>query len=89
MTSNVAPGLCRGMYRALKLEQTGMAVRIAAVITTLTDVLFRESNPTPVKSALDLLNVMPARVRLPLVEPSQENTGRTRGRAGGRLRALS
>ena len=72
VTSNVAPGLCRSMYLALKREQTGLAVRIATVITTLTEALFRESNPGPVKSALDLLNIMPARVRLPLVEPSQE-----------------
>jgi 4-hydroxy-tetrahydrodipicolinate synthase len=72
VTSNVAPGLCRGMYLALKRERINLAVRIANVLATLTDVLFRESNPTPVKTALGLLNVMPARVRLPLVEPSHE-----------------
>jgi 4-hydroxy-tetrahydrodipicolinate synthase len=72
VTSNVAPGLCRGMYLALKREQINLAVRIAAVVTTLTDALFRESNPTPVKSALSLLNMMSARVRLPLVEPSPQ-----------------
>jgi 4-hydroxy-tetrahydrodipicolinate synthase len=72
VTSNVAPGLCRGMYLALKREQINMAVRIAAVVTELTDALLRESNPAPVKFALGLLNVMSARVRLPLVEPSQD-----------------
>jgi 4-hydroxy-tetrahydrodipicolinate synthase len=72
VTSNVAPGLCRGMYLALKREHTKLAVRIAAVLATLTDALLRESNPTPVKFALSLLGMMPARVRLPLVEPSSE-----------------
>jgi 4-hydroxy-tetrahydrodipicolinate synthase len=72
VTSNVAPGLCRGMYLALKREQINLAVRIAAVVRELTDVLFRESNPAPVKAALGLLNVMPAHVRLPLVEPSPD-----------------
>jgi 4-hydroxy-tetrahydrodipicolinate synthase len=72
VTSNVAPGLCRAMYLALRRDQAGLAARIATVVTILTDVLFRESNPGPVKSALALLNVMPEPVRLPLVEPSQE-----------------
>jgi 4-hydroxy-tetrahydrodipicolinate synthase len=72
VTSNVAPGLCRGMYLALKHERVNLAMRIADVLARLTDVLFREPNPTPVKAALGFLNVMPARVRLPLVEPSRE-----------------
>jgi 4-hydroxy-tetrahydrodipicolinate synthase len=72
VTSNVTPGLCRAMYLALKREQINMATRIAAVLATLTDALFRESNPAPVKTALSLLNIMPARVRLPLVEPTPQ-----------------
>jgi 4-hydroxy-tetrahydrodipicolinate synthase len=72
VTSNVAPGLCRSMYLALRRDQGQLAMRIAAAVTALTDALFPESNPGPVKSALALLNLMPARVRLPLVEPSQE-----------------
>jgi 4-hydroxy-tetrahydrodipicolinate synthase len=72
VTSNVVPGLCRSMYLAVKREQSQLAMRIAAAINELTEALFRESNPAPVKSALALLNLMPARVRLPLVEPSHE-----------------
>lgn len=72
VTSNVAPGLCRSMYLALKRDQNQLAMRIAAAIAKLTDALFRESNPAPVKTALALLNLMSARVRLPLVEPGVE-----------------
>ena len=72
VASNVAPGLCRGMYLAMKRDQSSLAVRIAAVVTQLSDALFRETNPAPVKYALSLLDVMSARVRLPLVEPSNE-----------------
>jgi hypothetical protein len=46
-------------------------MRIASAIAELTEALFRESNPGPVKSALALLDIMPARVRLPLVEPGE------------------
>jgi len=34
-------------------------------------VLFRETNPTPLKYALSLLGLMSAAVRLPLVAPSE------------------
>jgi 4-hydroxy-tetrahydrodipicolinate synthase len=72
VTSSVMPGLCRSMYLAVKRDQMGMAQRIAGVVATVTDVLLRETNPAPMKYALSLLNIMSARVRLPLVEPSRE-----------------
>jgi 4-hydroxy-tetrahydrodipicolinate synthase len=71
VTANVVPGMCRAMYLALRREQSSLALRIAAVVTELTDVLFKETNPGPVKFALSMLNLMPARVRLPLVEPAE------------------
>jgi 4-hydroxy-tetrahydrodipicolinate synthase len=72
VASNVVPGLCRGMYLALKRDQCRLAVRIAAVVTQLSDVLLRETNPAPVKYALSLLNLMSAQVRLPLVTPTSD-----------------
>jgi 4-hydroxy-tetrahydrodipicolinate synthase len=68
VTSNVAPGLCRSMYLALKRGQISQAQRFDAAAMKLTAALFSESNPVPVKYALSLLNVMSPRVRLPLVE---------------------
>jgi 4-hydroxy-tetrahydrodipicolinate synthase len=70
VVSNVAPGLCRAMYLALKQGHVSQARRFAAVTMTLTEALLSETNPAPVKYALSLLNLMPARLRLPLVEPS-------------------
>ena len=67
VTSNVAPGLCRSMYTALRRGQIDQAQRWATAIMELTAVLFGETNPAPVKYALSLLNLMSPRVRLPLV----------------------
>jgi dihydrodipicolinate synthase/N-acetylneuraminate lyase len=39
----------------------------------LTAALFRESNPVPLKHALSLFGLMSPRVRLPLVEMSDQN----------------
>src|SRR5262249_60333706 len=58
VTSNVAPGLCRSMYLAYRQGQTITAQRLAAAAARLTAVLFRESNPTPVKYALSLFGMM-------------------------------
>jgi 4-hydroxy-tetrahydrodipicolinate synthase len=73
VTSNVAPGLCRGMYLALRRGQIGQAQRSASVIVRLTLALFSEPNPVPVKFALSVLNLMSPRVRLPLVELSNHS----------------
>ena len=72
VTSNVAPGLCRSMYLAFKQGQTARAQRLATVVADLTAVLFRETNPAPIKYALSLMNGMSARVRLPLVAVADE-----------------
>jgi hypothetical protein len=71
VTSNVAPGLCRDMYLALQRGHLAQAQKLAMVLERLTTVLFRESNPAPVKYALSKLKIMSPRVRLPLVELKQ------------------
>jgi 4-hydroxy-tetrahydrodipicolinate synthase len=72
VTSNVAPGLCRTMYLALRRGHLNHAQRIAAEVTKLTAVLCRDGDPAPVKHALGRLGLMSPRVRLPMVEPSEE-----------------
>jgi len=72
VTSNVAPGLCRSMFLACKQGQTARAQRLSAEIAPLTSALFRESNPAPLKYALSLLDQMSPKVRLPLVEPTDQ-----------------
>jgi 4-hydroxy-tetrahydrodipicolinate synthase len=73
VTSNVAPGLCRAMYLALKQGQSSRAQQLAAVVASLTSALFRESNPVPVKYALSSMKMMLPGVRLPLVELTNES----------------
>ena len=70
VTANVAPGLCRTLY--LKRNSRSPCVpRLAHLQARFTGALFRESNPAPLKYALSLLGLMSARLRLPLVEPTQ------------------
>jgi 4-hydroxy-tetrahydrodipicolinate synthase len=72
VTSNVAPGLCRNMFLACRQGQIVSAQRWAIPVTKLTAVLFRETNPAPLKYASSLLGLMLPKVRLPLVELTNE-----------------
>jgi 4-hydroxy-tetrahydrodipicolinate synthase len=72
VTSNIAPGLCRSMYLACRQDQLPSAQRWALPIAKLTAALFRETSPVPLKYALSLLGLMSPKVRLPLVEPTEQ-----------------
>ncbi len=72
VTSNVAPGLCRNMFLAWKQGPVARAQRLMPTIARLTAALFRETNPVPLKYALSLFELMSPRVRLPLVELSDQ-----------------
>jgi 4-hydroxy-tetrahydrodipicolinate synthase len=73
VTSNVVPDFCRRLYAAWRDGRTDDARRMAHALADLTGALFKETNPVPVKYALSLLNCMPARVRLPLVELAHDS----------------
>jgi 4-hydroxy-tetrahydrodipicolinate synthase len=81
VTSNVAPGLCRNMFLACRHGQTASAQRWQVPVAKLTAVLFRETSPAPLKYALSLLGLMSPKVRLPLVEL----TDQTKAELGGIL----
>jgi 4-hydroxy-tetrahydrodipicolinate synthase len=68
VTSNVVPGLCRSMFLAYRHGHMQQAARLANPISRATSALFRETSPVPLKYALSLLGLMSPRVRLPLVE---------------------
>jgi 4-hydroxy-tetrahydrodipicolinate synthase len=72
VTSNVAPILCRNAYAAWSQMQSVRALRLARVAGDLTAALLVESNPAPLKYALSLFGLMSPRVRLPLVELSEQ-----------------
>ena len=73
VTSNVAPGLCRNMFLACRQGQIASAQRWAIPVANLTAALFRETSPSPLKYALSLLGLMSPKVRLPLVELTDQS----------------
>jgi 4-hydroxy-tetrahydrodipicolinate synthase len=73
VTSNVAPGLCRALYLALKQGHASRVRQLATVVAELTAALFKESNPVPVKYALSSMGMMSPAVRLPLIELSSDS----------------
>jgi len=79
VTSNIAPGLCRNMFLALRQGQIASAQHWAASVAKLTAVLFRETNPGLLKHALSLLGLMSPKLRLPLVEPTDQTKAEVAG----------
>jgi 4-hydroxy-tetrahydrodipicolinate synthase len=73
VTSNVAPGLCRNMFLACRQGQIASAQRWAIPVAKLTDALFRETSPAPLKYVLSLLGLMSPKPRLPLVELTSQS----------------
>lgn len=76
VTSNIAPGLCRNMFLACRQGQISTAQRWAAPVAQLTTQLFEETSPAPLKYALSLLGLMSPKVRLPLVEVTDQTKAR-------------
>jgi len=70
VASNVVPGLCRTLFLRHR-QGRPTAQGLANLLGQLTGALFRETNPGPLKYALGLLGLMSAKVRLPLVEPTE------------------
>ena len=73
VAANIAPkDFSRMVQSALKNDWTE-ARRLHYHLTPLTDALFLETNPVPVKTALELMSRCRSEVRLPLVPLSQDN----------------
>ena len=68
VTSNVVPGACHRLFRAMAEGRIADARRIASDLAPLTAALFADSNPVPLKYMLARQGLVSARVRLPLVE---------------------
>jgi 4-hydroxy-tetrahydrodipicolinate synthase len=67
VTANVAPRMMHEMCAAALAGEREKAEALDAKMATLHQKLFIEPNPIPVKWALNLMNRIPAGVRLPLV----------------------
>jgi 4-hydroxy-tetrahydrodipicolinate synthase len=66
VTANVTPALCALLHRAWDNGDLGRFAALRDLLDPLHAVLFRESNPIPVKAALASLGLCTDEVRLPL-----------------------
>ncbi|MBO5490729.1 MAG: 4-hydroxy-tetrahydrodipicolinate synthase [Desulfovibrio sp.] len=66
VTSNIVPGRVAAMCNAFNKGDLAEARRIHHSLFPLHEALFFESNPIPVKTALGLMGLMEAEMRLPL-----------------------
>jgi 4-hydroxy-tetrahydrodipicolinate synthase len=78
VTANVAPRLSAELQNAWAAGDLVRVAEIRDTLAALNDVLFVETNPTPVKFALGLMGKMSPEVRLPLVPPSDANQQKIR-----------
>ncbi len=72
VTANVAPALCAHMHRSWEAGDLSAFAMARDSLAELSDMLFIESNPIPLKAALSALGLLEAGVRLPLTAPSRE-----------------
>ncbi len=78
VTANVAPKACADMHDAWQAGDFATARRLNEALLPLNDVLFCETNPSPVKYAASLLGLCRPDVRLPMVELAEESKARVR-----------
>jgi len=96
VTANVAPALCAALHAAWDQRDIAGFAAIRDLLDPLHHALFAESNPIPVKAAMELLSLCSSAVRLPLTRATtatREGLARVlpaimlaEQRAGGRLR---
>ena len=84
VTANVVPGLCARLHRAWEVGDLAGFGRLRDQLAPLHAALMAESNPIPVKVALELACLCESELRLPLTTAS----GLTIGRLAAMLPAL-
>lgn len=82
VVANVAPREMVQLVEAWKTGDTARALALHELIAELTDGMFIESNPGPVKAALALSNLAGPELRLPMVPVSPANRERLAGILG-------
>ncbi len=76
VVANVAPREMVQLVEAWKCGDTARALKLHELISELTDGMFIESNPGPVKATLALANLAGPEMRLPMVPVSAANRAR-------------
>ncbi|MFC3162929.1 4-hydroxy-tetrahydrodipicolinate synthase [Ciceribacter thiooxidans] len=82
VVANVAPREMVAMVRAWENGDTSLALALNDIVAELTEGMFIESNPGPVKAALALSNLAGPELRLPMVPVSDANRERLTGILG-------
>jgi len=73
---NACPALVAEMYDAFAAGNTKRALELHFKLLPLFDAFFMETNPVPVKKALELMGLIGPEVRLPLLEMTPEGTAK-------------
>lgn len=76
--ANVAPKLCSEMMAAIDRNEWERARQIHYRTFALTEALFEETNPIPVKAALEIMGIVDGEIRLPLVPLQEKHVPRLR-----------
>ncbi len=85
VTANIAPKLCSDMQKAWRERDIKKAQELNLKLAKLTNTLFLESSPGPVKYAASLIGLCNSDTRLPLVDIKQD----TKNIISGCLKDLS
>lgn len=78
VAANVAPKMMRELYDSFVSGNISKAIEIHHKLSLLFDALFIDTNPIPVKKAMELLGLAAGKPRLPLVELSPDKTEKIR-----------
>jgi len=73
VTANLVPDKCAKLYQAARAGDVQTAKAIHYELLKLSDILFVETNPIPVKAALVLMGRIENEFRPPLCPPTQEH----------------
>jgi 4-hydroxy-tetrahydrodipicolinate synthase len=76
VTANLVPALCARLHHAWDIGDRDEFARLRHLLAPLHEALFAESNPIPIKAALDLAGLCEAEVRLPLTPAVATTTAR-------------
>jgi 4-hydroxy-tetrahydrodipicolinate synthase len=73
VVANVAPKLTVSMVEAFRRGDTGEARRLHLALAPLIRAVFLETNPIPIKKAVELIGLPAGHLRLPLAQISEDN----------------
>jgi 4-hydroxy-tetrahydrodipicolinate synthase len=71
-TANILPGKVAEVYDAWSAGDVARAQQLHYDLMPLNDVLFKDTNPAPLKAALGMMGKIHPKLRLPMALPAKE-----------------